>query len=103
MITTKNPLPGNLYLVAHSAGIRAVILYIHADGSASSAWRSDSGERIFRFKAFDQPGAVGGLDWLSDVRNSPTWYGVFAGRPGLSPDRITDDEIHEIFKEWGAR
>lgn len=103
MITTKNPLPGNLYLVKHSGGIRNVLLYIHEDGNASSAWVSCDGKRIHRFQAFDEPGAKGDNHWVNDIRNSSTWYGVFVCRPERKqPHTISDADIEAIYDKFNA-
>lgn len=102
MISTKNPLPGNLYLVKHSSGIRNVLLYIHEDGNASSAWANSEGERIYRFQAFAEPTENGCDHWINDVRNEATWCGVFVGRPSKPPHLITDVEIFDLYNEFNV-
>ncbi|UPU15806.1 hypothetical protein [Klebsiella phage vB_KpnS_SXFY507] len=103
MITTKNPLPGNLYLVAHTGGIRNVLLYIHQDGSCSSAWASSDGKRLYRFRAFENPGAEGSDDWLYDIRmGGTTFKAVFVGRPRKQPHRITNAEIFDLYTKFNA-
>nr|CAK1257773.1 hypothetical protein K29PH164C1_LOCUS62 [Klebsiella phage vB_Ko_K29PH164C1] len=103
MITTKNPLPGNLYLLAHTGGIRNVLLYIHEDGTCSSAWASSDGERLYRFRAFEQPGAAGSDDWLYDIRmGGKTFKAVFVGRPTRPPHRITNAEIFELYTKFNV-
>lgn len=103
MIKTKNPLPGNLYLVAHTAGTRNVLLYIHEDGTCSSAWASMDGERIYRFRAFDQPGESGDNNWVSDIRLPlGTFKAVFVGRPSKPPHQVSDAEIFELYTKFNV-
>lgn len=102
MITTNNPLPGNLYLVKHSGGIRNVLLYIHEDGNASSVWASSDGERIYRFQSFEEPTAKGCEHWVNDIRNTNTWHGVLVGRPSKPPYMISNAEIRAIYDEFNV-
>lgn len=100
MILTKKPLPGNLYLIKHEGGIRDTLVYVHADGSESTAWQY--GDYIYRFGEFDRQGSRGTGVWLNSVRECPTWSLVLVGRPKKRPHQITDEDILEIYDRFGV-
>lgn len=100
MIITKKPLPGNLYLVKHDGGIRDTLMYIHHDGSESSVWTF--GESLHRFGAFERPGDYGTGVWLNSIKELPTWFAVFVGRPSKRPHQITKYEILDIYERFGV-
>ena len=103
MITTKNPLPGNLYLLRHTGGIRNVLLFIHDDGMASSVWASSDGDRIYRFKAFECPTNKGDETWLSDIRNPHTNFkAVFVKRADRPVYMMSNAEIEAIYNEFNV-
>ena len=100
MIITKKPLPGNLYLIKHDGGICDTLVYVHEDGSESTAW--PYGETLHRFGAFARPGSVGTGVWLNSVSDCPSWHLVLVGRPGKLPHQITDGDILDIYDRFGV-